>query len=291
MRTAIRTIITDLKAAVRIGHPDAIFAALEGLLAETEISSNQVLTEEYISTVILPVGRVLSHTRIPASVLDDLADDNLSAFRAIAVVGSTLHILDNNETNLEKLTGWANDPRADIRAALIAAISADKTESESIINLIAVDWLQSDHQRVQQSGLQLVANMASPTEDVLDWIASLGRKSNPEINQDIVSVLNKLAQGGNPRGVLSLLKDWMNEAPPNTWVITRALTGSWAAQHPAEALHILKSLALHHASHKQIVSALRALIRHGATKAVQSEIVQWQVNKDDNLRAIAEKVT
>ncbi|MEK6256097.1 MAG: hypothetical protein N2C13_02120, partial [Chloroflexota bacterium] len=75
-----------------------------------------------------------------------------------------------------------------------------------------------------------------------------------------------------------------------SWVMSRSLSGSWAAHDPHVALYFLKSLAAKDAPHKQVVSALRALIRHEAADAVQTEMEKWRASNDENLPVIAEKI-
>lgn len=291
MKGLLRTILTDLKAAVRIGHPDAIAAALEGLAAQSEIASNQTLADDFISQVILPFGEVLSHSRTPDQVLESFAEDPTTGIKAIAIVAQVLRLLREDEPDIGELTRLANDSRADIRVTLVRALASAGSDSNSITNSLAKEWLQSEDKRVQQTGLQVVAKQSTPQIDILEFIADIGTYPDRELNQDVVSALINLAQKDAAQEVLSQFKEWLDAEPPNSWVITRALSSSWASHYSIEALEILKSLAIMKAAHKQIISALRALIRHGAEDAVQAELAQWQLGKDDNLSDIVEKIT
>lgn len=291
MNAAIRDIITDLKAAVRIGHPDSIQAALEGLRALPEVASNQTLSDDFLAKVLLPLGEILSNPRLPMDIIDPLRQDSSTAMRALAAITLSLRYQQGGDLKPELLTRLANDSRSDVRAALVIGLSYPSGGHQEQVTVLAAEWLNSDLIRLQQTALQLIANLSSTkSEDFISWLAPFGLSSNPDTNADLVAALDHLAQNGQAHRVLSLLEDWAQAIQPNSWVISRNLSASWAAAEVDSALNILHQLALKDAPPKQIVNALQALVRHGAGEVVQNEITLWNVDDHENLRAIAQKI-
>jgi hypothetical protein len=56
---------------------------------------------------------------------------------------------------------------------------------------------------------------------------------------------------------------WGSESHPNTWVICRAVSSSWAVEYPEKVETILRDLAVKAGKSSQISNALRALARRG----------------------------
>ena len=291
MNSHIRAIITDLKAAVRIGHPESIQAALDGLRALPEVSSNQALHEDFVSKAIVPMGIILSTPQLPFAIITSLESDALAAIRAVAAAAYAVRYVVDESTAVEDLARWSNEPRAEVRAAFRLGIlhSVDQ-RPERALSLVSF-CLASDSPRLQQLGLQIVAGF--PEEhcaEVIPMLSSLNSELDPDINTDLVNAMNALANNRYAEGILSTLSDWIQANKYSAWVVTRTLSSSWAAQEPQAVLGILRQLALHNGAHKQIVSALRALIRHGAEEIVQDELTRWREDSDENLRAIADKI-
>jgi hypothetical protein len=86
MRAEVRSLLADFKAAARIGHPESLGLALDGLRALPEIAANQALPESFLDQVILPVGQVLVSPLLPSASLRPLLDDPLAGVRAVAAV-------------------------------------------------------------------------------------------------------------------------------------------------------------------------------------------------------------
>ena len=291
MNSHIRAIITDLKAAVRIGHPESIQAALDGLRALPEVSSNQALHEDFVSKAIVPMGIILSTPQLPFAIITSLESDALAAIRAVAAAAYAVRYVVDESTAVEDLARWSNEPRAEVRAAFRLGIlhSVDQ-RPERALSLVSF-CLASDSPRLQQLGLQIVAGF--PEEhcaEVIPMLSSLNSELDPDINTDLVNAMNALANNRYAEGILSTLSDWIQANKYSAWVVTRTLSSSWAAEEPQAALGILRQLALQNGAHKQIVNALRALTRHGVGEIVQNELTRWRDDGDENLRAIADKI-
>ncbi|MCH7480976.1 MAG: hypothetical protein IIC79_06255 [Chloroflexi bacterium] len=291
MNSHTRTVLTDLKAAVRIGHPESIQAALDGLRALPEVSSNQTLHEDFVSKAIVPMGIILSTPRLPFAIITSLEGDALAAIRAVAAAAYAVRYVEDESTAVDDLARWSNEPRAEVRAAFRLGIlhSVDQRPRRAL-SLVSF-CLASESPRLRQLGLQIIAGL--PEEHcaaVIPILSSLNSESDPDINTDLVNAMNALANKGYAMDIISLLNDWIHADKYRSWVVTRTLSSSWAAEEPQAALGILRQLALQNGAHKQIVSALRALIRHGAEEIVQDELTRWREDSDENLRAIADKI-
>ena len=59
MKSEIRSVITDIKAAARIGHVESLEIALEGLFSLPNVAANQAMSEAFIEQAILPIGAIL----------------------------------------------------------------------------------------------------------------------------------------------------------------------------------------------------------------------------------------
>jgi hypothetical protein len=291
VNAAIRDLITDLKAAVRIGHSDSIQAALDGFRALPEVASNQPLSDDFLSKALLPLAVVLANPRLSIDIIKPLAQDSSAALRALAAAAYSLRYLQGGGITRDELTRFASDPRSEVPAAIVQAILSQVEKNPDKLNVLIKEWLNTDTPIFQQVGLQLVAGLhPEHCAEVIPLLSHLSAISDPDRNAAHVAALNSLAQKGFSVDILSMLKEWLQANSDSDWIITKTLSSSWAAGEAQAALEILHQLALQKCPHKQIVSALRALIRHGAGEAVQSELARWRKGDDEKLHAIAEKI-
>ena len=102
MDALLLELLTDLKAAARLGHPEALETALDAVraLAESDLPP----------TALVPLGRALELA--PASVLRPLQTDPDPAVRALAAVGLAGHYLLGKNATPEDLLIPADDPTA-----------------------------------------------------------------------------------------------------------------------------------------------------------------------------------
>ena len=90
--------------------------------------------------------------------------------------------------------------------------------------------------------------------------------------------------------ILGLLTDWVEGERPNTWVITKVLSGSWAAERAEGSLATLRKLVLKGGAEKQVIQALEAMARHGAKEQVKEAMDVWRAENNPELQAIAKRV-
>ena len=72
----------------------------------------------------------------------------------------------------------------------------------------------------------------------------------------MVTCLNTLTEKGQPTAIFDLLTDWASHPKPNIWLITRALSASWALSHREQATRILNALAAQAGMIRPIVRTL-----------------------------------
>ena len=277
MKPELRTLITDIKAAARIGHAESLWMALDGLLGLPEVAGNPQMSETFISQAILPIGEVLSQPRLSLSLLRPLTNEPTAAIRAIAAAAFAKRFLAGGDAKEQDLRGLGQDPRKDVRQALTLALaSADQTDK---LQPLVDSWLKDSSPRLRTAAIQLLPTLPEYTFEALE---GLKIESDPEIRAAVVDTLTALAQNGNADKVLALLEQWVDVQENNVWVITKTLSGSWAAGEADKALAVLGKLTAHAGPHKHINSALKALERHGAVEQVRAALGQWAQNKDKN---------
>lgn len=270
MKAEIRELLTDFKAAARLGHPDSLAVAMEGLRALPEVSGNEAFGEAFLDKVILPVGEALKHPRVDENLLSAWLDDPLTGVRAVSAAA-----LAGRWTAgagfAEVLRRAGSDPRAETRMALAKALARGGAEEPQATARLASGWLEDRSPRLRQSALLTLNGLAesSPvdrtwTEEILARLDALSGEADPEVRAALVAALVSLAEAGYPDLLLDLLERWANLESDNTWVITRTLSASWAADHPVRASAILDRLAGRAAAGRYVESARRALDRHQA---------------------------
>jgi hypothetical protein len=277
MKPELRTLITDIKAAARIGHAESLWLALDGLLDLPEVAGNPQMSEAFLTQAVLPIGEVLSQPRLSLSVLRPLCNEPTAALRAAAAAAFARRYFDPGDTKEKDLRGLGQDPRKDVRLALTLALAAEP-EADKLKPLVDT-WIKARSPRLKTVAIQLLPNLPENAFMVLE---DLIIDSDPEVRAAVVDALTALAQEASADKVLKLLERWVNGQENYVWIITKTLSGSWAAGHAEKALAILGKLTTHTGPHKHISSALQALERHGAAEQVEAALSQWGQIKDNN---------
>ncbi len=264
MKPDARQLLRDLKAAALLGNPEAVNLALDGLLAFPGVAANDRLPEHLLEKVILPVGQAL--TPLPTRQVLPLLDQQLAAGRAIGAVALAHQFLAGQPIALKDLSKVAGDPRPEVRAALgKALLAAGSKEAEKLRPLVTA-WLGQPAPRPRHTALiclpALVENIG---EGVIELLEPLGSDLDVEVGAALVEALHTLAWAGLADPVLGLLARWGAQPRANAWVICRALSAAWAADHPRQSAAILQSISSQDGAEKEVNHALRALERHGAT--------------------------
>jgi hypothetical protein len=257
-KSQISAFLNDLKAAARLGHPEAVEMALEGLRAFPQVAANHPLGDGFIDQVILPAGKILS--KLPAAQLHPLLDDPQTALRATAGVALAHRFGVGKDGNPKRLQIPAKDARPEVRTALAETLrEVGEAHPERLLPL-AEDWLAVPSARQRSTALGFIPALG---QDILQNLDAFKAEQHPEVRAALVDALQALAQNDLAEPVLELLSHWGAEPRPNAWVIGRVLSGSWAASYPQEVKSILQTLHKIYGDRKAISNALKALQRHG----------------------------
>ena len=262
MKAKIRELLRDIKAAALFGQPEAIELALNSLRAIPAVAANDRMSGSIIEQVVLPAGQSLA--RLESKYLRPLLDDPLAAIRAVGAVGlAHRFLLDKNATR-KNLRRPGSDPRPDVRAALGRSLfEAWEANPERLLRL-GTEWLAQPAPKLRHSALIFIPALAPKYgQRIVDLLEPLGADKDREVRAAMVDSLKNLAGAGLAESVLGLLALWASAPRPNSWVVCRALSGSWAALHPSEAKSILQELQSKTGKTSDISNALRALKRHG----------------------------
>jgi len=291
MKPDLRTILRDLKAAARIGHTESVWAALEGILEYPQISGNHHLDESFIKQVILPVGQALAQPLMNPAALRPLITHTHAGVRAIAGAALAEGFLKGvNGKGLKELSSLAQDPRQDVRDAVLLACALPASHAPQKQTEIYQSWLAHSSPRLQGLALQLLPYL--PEDAILQQIHKLKNfvpPKEPGARRSLVEAISKLGRGDHAPEILEILSGWAEDPEQYDWVITRCLSRSWAAAYPHDSLAILTQLAAVEGGRKKILGALKALQRHGAQHEVQAVLQDWLASSQPKLQSAARK--
>lgn len=264
MKAEIRELLADFKAAARLGHPEGLQVALDGLRDLPEAAANARLSEAFIQQALLPLGRALAHPQLDLLYLRPLLEDPLAAVRAVAAVALAARFFAGAQVSEQDLRRAGRDHRPEVRAALGQALGqAGADQAEALLELLS-PWLALPAgPRLRQAALLALPYLV-PVKgpDLLPLVQPLADEADPQAQAALVTALVALAAGNQPGPVLDLLARWAAAVAPNEWVITRTLSASWAAGHRLQAEAILKVLETRTGPTRHIASARQALARH-----------------------------
>ena len=289
MKTEIQTLLTDVKAAARIGHAESLWVALDRLFDLPEVAGNPPMSEAFINQTILPIGETLANPRLTPSMLTPLVKQSHAAIRAIAAVSLAHKMFEDNKVTLKDLKSLGSDPRRDVRSVLSLVLSQKgKQQPERLIEIVN-SWIKADSSRLREVAIQLIPAIAeqnpSKAMKILEGFSITG---DPELRSTFVNALVQLAQIELESEILALMETWAKEPENYLWVIGKALSRSWAVNQPERSLDILSALGAALGPKKDITNALKALERHGAE--IQDILQTWRKSNNTNLKALAEKV-
>jgi hypothetical protein len=261
-KTDTRQLLRDLRAAVMLGQAEAVDLALDELLGFPGVAANDRMEDAFIDNVILPVGQVLK--KLESNQLRPLLVNPLAAGRAIGAAAMAYRFVEGKESTQKDLRKPAGDARPDVRAALGRALyEVAETDPEKVLNL-GTTWLMGSAPKLRHSALLfLPALAASFGQRIVGLLGPLVADEDYDVRKALVEAMIMLARAGLAEPVLGLLALWGTEAAPNTWVICRVLSASWAAGHPAEAESILWDVIAKTGKTSEVTHAVRALERHG----------------------------
>ena len=291
MKSDLRILLRDLKAAARIGHSESIWAALDGLLDTPQLAGNHPLDEPFLKQVVLPVGRELAAPLLPPAALRPLIMHPNAGMRAIAGTALAERYLKGlNGAGLKDLAQLAQDARPDVREAILLACALPGTSAPEKQTEIFQSWLMESSPRLQALALRLLPHL--PEAVLLEQLPRLeifAPPQEPGAKRALADAVSKLGEAGLGLQVLAILSAWAENPGRYYWVITRALSRSWAATYPKESLAILTRLAAEMGGRKQILNTLQALERHGAKTEVQDLLQAWRGSGQPQLQSAAQK--
>ncbi|MEA3349168.1 MAG: hypothetical protein U9Q82_00950 [Chloroflexota bacterium] len=261
-KTRIRELRKDIKAAVRLGHPESVEMALDGLRSLPQVAANDRLGAGFIEQVILPNAQIMA--RLPAVRIQQMTKDSLTALRAVGAAALAKRFLVENDVTVGMLRHAALDSRPEVRTAVGQILrEAGDAHPERLLGLMG-PWLRDSSPKVRCVALGFApALLPAYGEDVIEQIGPLGRDSHADVRAALVDALQEIAQAGFATSVWGLLADWVTESPLNVWVLTRTVAGAWAASNPRKAQSILGDIYSKIGETKDVGIALRSLKRHG----------------------------
>jgi hypothetical protein len=247
---------------VLLGRSEAVDIALDGLLELPGVPSNDPMSEGFIERVVIPVGETLAGLK--SSQLRPLLGHTLAVGRAVGGVALAHRYVKERDTTQKDLRLPGNDNRLDVRLALgRSLIPLTGVDPEAIIKL-GMSWIRQSSSRLRYTALVFLPALASKFQaKIFGVLATMGKDPNKGVQSALVGALNQLAVTGYTGQVLNLLSLWSSESHPNSWVICRTLSASWATNHSAAVKLILLEVKAKTRESSHVAGALKALKRHG----------------------------
>jgi hypothetical protein len=263
MKSSYREFLTDLKAAVLIGHPEGVAIALEGLRGQPLVAANQRLSEAFIREVLLPAGKIMAS--LPVSNLRPMLGDPSAVVRTIGAVALGWRSFKEGDVTRNDLHRAGNDPRPEVRTGLGGVLVEVAQQDPSRLLSLGETWLKDASPRLRETALTFLPALApSHGERLIGLCATLEEEEDHKVRAALVPALVDLARAGQAEPILDLLDSWASGPSTNTWVIAKVLSASWAAAYPARALTILENIQSRTGKTKEVLNALHALERHRA---------------------------
>lgn len=144
----LRELLTDLRAAARLGNPESLGIALAGLLDWPEVAGNPDMEPAFVAQALAPLGATLAVPGVPTSLLLGMAQDSQAAFRALAAIPLCGRALAGEAAARPVLDTLANDARPEVRQAI--AIALGPRRDEPAVAALLAAWADSPRTRLQQ---------------------------------------------------------------------------------------------------------------------------------------------
>lgn len=216
----IQEIIIDLKAAVAIGNIESIANALEYILENQSIASNEKLSESDLENIILPIGNILAHTNVPMSFLDTLTQDRLTGIRAMAAVAHTQRYLNGNQEAKQQVNQAVRDHRPEVGLAIAKTLEKHPDQIEKIEVLVS-DWVAIAKEREWMVALKS-AHILENQNLLIDLYDQVFQANLPETNKALVLSIHQrnLKEMPIPE---EMITRWANVKEINPWVIKQLM--------------------------------------------------------------------
>jgi hypothetical protein len=254
MNPTLRELLTDLKAAALIGHPESLASALDGIRALDD--------EQLPPSTLLPLGRAL--TPLPAKTLKPLYVDDDPAIRALVSIALGERYMQGKDVTSTDLEIIAEDPNPEVGTALARALIEFTPSHLEKLNPLIQSWLAPPGKSTSQQTSKSPKPQILPALLLLPFsphppgalLAPLVASEDHDLREALVTCLSTLAEKGHPDPVFDLLTEWATQPKPNLWLITRTLSSSWAQAHPEKSIRLLNDLAAQAGMIRPIVRTL-----------------------------------
>jgi hypothetical protein len=262
MKADIRQILRDLRVAVTLGSLEAVDIAMDSLLDLPGVSSNDPMNEAIIEQVVIPVGGILAGLK--SSHLRPLLSHPLAVGRAAGGVALANQYVKGQNATPKDLRKSGNDPRRDVRLAFGRSLSILSEAHPEAIFKLGNAWMTQALPRLRYTAMLFLPPLAPRYEaEIFSLLNYPYTDPNREVRSALVATLNQLARMAYASQVLALLSGWSADPQPDSWIICRTLSASWAASHEAAVKLILQEIKSKTGESSHLSGALKALQRHG----------------------------
>lgn len=221
MKDVYRSFIRNLKAACLIGDPETIGLVLLEWVEWPVITSNQPIPEGFLDQVIIPAGIHLSSSSLSDEQLYEFQKEGLAAWRLLAGAALSFRWAKNPHPGLQKMEGFARDPRPDVRNGFARAIQqAGKSHSYFLMREVH-PWLSSDSRRVRETALGIMTGMEELTPEILAQITTMNDEEDPVVRAAIVDFLAARIHLGQREWVASVLEGWRDDPASHPWLVEK----------------------------------------------------------------------
>ncbi len=267
--------LQDVRLAARLGHEEALDAALAGLLAEPAVAANRPLPPDMVQRVLVPGGQALAAATVPEGYLRRLATAPYAALRALAAAALAQRFAQGRAT-LQALEPLARDARAEVRDALRAVLS---TAPRSRLAALVRAWLTPRQPPRSPRVVALawaLAPHALPPQALWEEAARWARHEAWAALEPAVARALLAAAKADPALALRQLRVGLQQRRWPPTLAARVLGGPWAAAHAAEVLPLLRTLYARHGRRRWLTQALQALARRGAIDDPEAVLRAWE---------------
>lgn len=245
MKSEMRRLLRDMKAAIQLGHPKSIAFVIQDMKTLPDIAANRVLEEVYLAQVILPLGVQLANPRVPVNLLCAHGQDDLAGLRAICAVALAKKYTGGENISAEDLGRLARDSRREVRWSLAHSLTIDNAKDPGGVLSLIRSWLQASSPRMRETAV--LASLRMPetfNAQVLAWLDLLHGENHPDVIPALVDLMNHLARHGHAYDILQKLSAWSQETAVNHYLVKKMLAASWNKDYPDIVKQIRAQLAV-----------------------------------------------
>ncbi|MBN1231562.1 MAG: hypothetical protein JXA19_06845 [Anaerolineales bacterium] len=242
-----KSILIDIKAALRIGHLESLESAVVQISALPEVQGNQEIGVSFLNKELFPLAEVLVAPKIDPDHLYMLSYDPLAAIRGVALAALTIRYFEVKDIDEKEIISAAHDPRKEVRELVSMAFQKYGQPPESIS--IVKEILSSTSPAAQECGLSLIPALikTQPPKETFALILSAKLLDTFEVRAGLAENLIQSANEVPAELVLELLQTTLNDSVfrghpiTSPWVVKKVLSAKWAEPHQ-ELVHQLLAI-------------------------------------------------